>query len=128
MTVQDFLQYWLKTAADDFDTTEKLIQAKKYHHGLFFCHLALEKLLKGLVYKNTNSHALPIHNLVRLANQARLNLTEKQRKELKEITSWNIQARYDSYKFAFYKRATKEYTQDWFKKAKEIYLWLRNQY
>lgn len=128
MTAKDFVQFWLKSAADDLDTAEKLIDAKKYHHGLFFCHLALEKLLKGLVYKNTKLHALPIHNLVHLAKQARLSLSEIQTNDFKEITSWNIQARYDSYKFEFYKKATKEYTDEWFTKAKEIYIWLQNQY
>lgn len=128
MTAKDFLQYWLKTAADDWDTADKLIEDQKYHHSLFFCHLALEKLLKGIVFINTNSHALPVHNLVRLAKQAGLSLSEIQSNDFKEITSWNIEARYDSYKFTFYKKATREYTHKWFKKAKEIYIWLQNQY
>lgn len=122
------MHYWLKTAADDFDTAEKLIKAKKYHHGLFFCHLALEKLLKGLVFKSTQSHALPIHNLVRLAKQAGLSIGDTQINDFKEFTSWNIEARYDSYKFTFYKKATRKYALTWFKKVKEIYIWLQNQY
>ncbi|OGG26427.1 hypothetical protein A2960_06130 [Candidatus Gottesmanbacteria bacterium RIFCSPLOWO2_01_FULL_39_12b] len=128
MNAKDFLQYWLKAAADDFDTAEKLIQVKKYHHGLFFCHLALEKLLKGLVYKNTQNHADPIHDLKKLALQASLDIVKIQEKELDEITTWNIRARYDSYKFEFYKKANKEFTHRWFSKAKDIYLWLKNQF
>lgn len=128
MTVKDFIKFWQTTAGRDLEVAEDLFKLGRYNYCLFFSHLALEKLLKGLVYKNSQSHALPVHNLVHLAKQARLFLTNTQINNFKEITSWNIQTRYDSYKFTFYNKATKEYTDKWFTKAKELYKWLRNQY
>lgn len=128
MTAKDLIEYWKKGAADDLDTAEKLVQAKKYHHGLFFCHLSLEKLLKGLVFKNTQNHASPIHDLLKLSTEAKLNLSKEQENNLVEISKWNIRARYDSYKFEFYRKANREYTDKWFDKGKGLYLWLKNQF
>jgi HEPN domain-containing protein len=128
MNKKKVLDYFQNQALEDLDTAKKLINAKKYHHGLFFAHLAIEKLIKGLVYKNINKHPLPIHNLKKLAKQAKLNINEKQSKQLKEITSWNIEARYDNIKRQFYKKATKDFTLNWFKIVKELYQWLEKQY
>ena len=117
MTQGELIDYWLKAAEDSWETALGLVKLKKYHHALFFCHLALEKILKGLVFKKTDSHALPIHDLVKLAEQAGIFLTEGQRKDLEEITTWNIQARYDTVKRAFYKKSTEKFTDLWTKKV-----------
>ncbi len=45
--------------------------------------------------------------------------------QLKEITTFNIRARYDNIKLEFYKKATREYTEKWFSTAKEGYQWLK---
>lgn len=128
MTPTDIAEFWKKTADDDWDTANVLVTAQKYHHALFFCHLALEKLLKGLVYAKKNSHPLPIHDLVKLAHQTGIPVSDKQEEQLKEITSWNIKARYDDYKLAFYRKATKDFTTTWMQIVQDLFLWLKNQY
>lgn len=120
--------YWRTSASEDWNTAEVLLRSHIYHYALFFCQLSLEKLLKGLTYKRTGEHPLPIHNLIKLADIAKLNYSDKQKELLKEITTWNIQARYDSYKREFYKKATQEFTVLWFTKVKELYLWLNDQF
>ena len=128
MAPDDIIVFWKTSAEDDWETAEAIAAAKKYPQALFFCHLALEKLLKGLVYAKTNEHPLPIHELVKLAHQAALALTKQQEDQLKEITSWNINARYDDYKRVFYRKASKEFTIKWLASAKELFQWLKNQY
>lgn len=128
MTEKDLISFWTVTATEDLETAEVLYNSRKYHHSLFFCHLALEKILKGLLYKKTNSHPLPIQNLVKLTEQAKITLTQPQKNALTEITSWNIKARYDSYKREFYKKATKKFTTQWFSKVKELFSWFKSQY
>ena len=128
MTKTDVLDYWLTVATEDLETAEMLIRGKKYHHGLFFCHLALEKLIKGLVVKNNKAYPLPIHDLVKLALQAQLDAPHTTLDDLKEITTWNIKARYDTYKREFYRKATKEFTKKWYLKVKELFLWIKKQY
>ena len=77
-----------------------------------------------MVVKKTNKHALPIHNLKKLSLDAGLRLSLFREKELKEITAFNIEARYNGYKLSFYKKATKKFTQKWFGKTKEIFQWI----
>jgi HEPN domain-containing protein len=128
MTPTDIAEFWKKTAQEDWDTAEALFTIKRYHHALFFCHLAVEKILKGLIYAKTHTHPLPIHQLVKLATQANMSLTLQREHQLDEIASWNIEARYDSYKRKFYKKATKEFTAHWMDVAKEFFVWTKNQY
>lgn len=128
MTVNDVKNYWFDSAEDALKTAEDLFEDKRFNYCLFFCHLATEKILKGLVFKQTGEHPLPIHNLTKLAQQAKITIDENLQKDLNEITTWNIQARYDSIKRDFYKKATASFTKDWLLKVKEIYLWLKNQY
>lgn len=128
MTAQDLILHWQTTAQDALDTSEVLLRAKRYDHALFFCHLAIEKLLKGLVVKRTDTHPLPIHTLVKLATQAGIALDEERRRQLEEITKWNIQARYDSVKRELYYKATREFTAQWVATVKDLFLWLEQQY
>jgi HEPN domain-containing protein len=47
MTKQEHIDYWVNTAAEDWDTVEVLFNGKKYLHALFWAHLVLEKLAKA---------------------------------------------------------------------------------
>lgn len=124
MDTQKVIDYWQTGAKDAFDTAEKLMQAKKYHHALFFCHLALEKTIKAAVVIHTKTHALPIHDLVKLAISAGIQLTPNQEKDLGEIDTFNLKARYDEYKLRFYQKATQNYATKWFNKTQEYLQWL----
>lgn len=84
-------------------------------------------MLKSLVVKVKKESPVPTHDLVKLAHEAKIDLTESQKEELKEITSFNIEARYDDIKLSFYKKATKEYAEKWSQKVKEYYQWLKKQ-
>ncbi len=86
----------------------------------------LEKTLKSLIIKR-DKEILPLHDLVRLASVAGLDLTEDQRAVLREITTFNIEARYDDYKEQFYKKATQKYALIWNKKSEEVYKWIKEQ-
>ena len=48
-----------------------------YSYALFFGHLALEKLLKALYVFKQEHHAPPLHNLLRLARAAELEIDEE---------------------------------------------------
>ena len=117
MSQTEAIKYWLESAEEDWDVATKLMADKKYHHALFFVQLTIEKLLKAFHIKNKNDSPLYIHNLVLLAQKAELELTDRQKEELKEISTFNITARYDSYKRDFYNKATLEYSQKWFGKV-----------
>jgi len=107
------IEYWIKSSQDDLDTAKKLFNTKKYHHALFFAHLALEKILKAVYVNKKNEASPPIHDLIRLAEKSDLQLSEESRLQLVEISTFNVAARYDDYKFKFYKKATREYATKW---------------
>ena len=123
--IQEIIEYWIKSSEEALKTADTLLTSKRYLHCLFFCHLFIEKTLKGLVVKNTKDHPPYIHKLTKLAQCAELSLTESQLTLLDELTAFNIEARYDSYKFELYHKANKTYTKAYLTKAKELYLWLR---
>jgi len=124
---QKVMKYWTDGSREDFKTAETLLKNKIYHYCLFFCHLSLEKLIKALVVKKTRSHALPIHNLIKLISDANLKINDQQRNNLSLINEFNIRARYNDYKRQFYKKATEKYATNWFKKCEEFFLWLEKE-
>jgi HEPN domain-containing protein len=87
--------------------------------------LSIEKALKAVIIKSTKTAPPLIHDLVRLAEKAAVTLSEAQKNELAEITSFNIAARYDDYKLSFRKKAKKQFSLKYLRKTKKVLQWLR---
>src|SRR5712692_1863364 len=98
-------EYWLRSAEEDLAVADDLFKLKRFQYCLFFCQLALEKVLKAIFVKRNNTFAPPIHNLVRLADVARVQVGKTMKERLSEITTFNIEARYDVYKEKLYRKA-----------------------
>ncbi len=128
MTKQTIVDYWKKTAQEDVKTAEALLGTKRYLPCLFFCHLFLEKIAKGLYIANKDDSPPYSHDVIKILNQADLSVPTDIADAIHEINRFNIQARYDDYKFSLYKEATQLFTKAWFEKAKEIYVWLEKQF
>lgn len=128
MSKDEAVNYWLTAGKRNLKTASDLNKSGHFDWSLFIAHLALEKTIKGLVVKQTGKNPLPIHNLIKLAKQAKLKLSTKQEVQLDEINSFNLETRYDDYKFGFYKKANKEYSDKWMKIIKQIYSWLKKHY
>lgn len=102
-----------------------LFDAKDFHWALFMGHIVLEKLLKATVVKTTQKHAPFTHDLTKLASLTDIQFTEEYLDWLDTISTFNLNARYDSYKEAFYKKCTLEFTSDWIKKIKFLQAWIK---
>lgn len=127
MDKKQCIEYWLTSAAHDFDAAETLFHNKKYDWCLFVGHLVIEKVLKAFYVRDTGKSPPWIHNLIRLAENTTLSLSNEQKRFLTEINRFNIEARYPDYKHGFYKLCTKEFTKEYFTKIKEMYKWLLSQ-
>lgn len=127
MDVKQNIDYWLKTAAHDMDVAETLFQNQKYDWCLFIGHLVIEKTLKAFYVRDKLEIPPKIHNLVRLAENTKLSLTEDQFVFLADVNDFNIETRYPDAKFSFYKTCTKEFTEGQFSMIKEMYKWLLSQ-
>ena len=127
MDLKEVIKYWIKSAEEDYKTAEALLSLNRYVHSLFFCHLTIEKMLKAIVVKNTKEQAPYEHNLFLLTRSTGINFSKEQLDLFDEINTFNIKGRYDDYRFKFYEKATREYTNEYFKKENILYLWLQKQ-
>lgn len=66
MDLQKQIEYWHKGSLSDVDTAGILIEKNKYSEGMFFCHLAIEKMLKAVYVKKQSVFAPKSHNLFML--------------------------------------------------------------
>ena len=123
--IDKIVNHWIDTSDEDFNTMEMLFFSKSYGWSLFLCHISTEKLLKALYVKKFNEHAPFTHNLYRLAELIGLELSDEHADWLDEITSFNLNARYDDYKKEFYNLCTPQYTETWIKKIKVLRIWIK---
>lgn len=116
--------YWIDSAKHDLEVAETLFSAGKYDWCLFVAHLVLEKTLKSLYVQNRQSFPPRIHDLVRLAKLADIELDEDTSEFLDSVNTFNISTRYPDEKLRFYKLCTPEFTAENFRQIKEIQKWL----
>ena len=125
----DLMEYWFKSADEDYDTMLYMKAGKKNTWCLFMGHLVIEKLLKGLYAKNNpNDPIAPkIHNLILLSQKANLEVPTEIREKIQTINTFNISARYDDYKRNFDEKCTDDYTSEQVKNIEEVRKWLKEQ-
>jgi HEPN domain-containing protein len=132
MTQEDFdskklINYWIESSDQDFKTMTDLLNTRNYQWSLFVGHLVIEKLLKALYIQNTNQFPPLIHDLRRICEKAGLLLNDQQVIVLDSISRFNLNARYDDYKQAFFKLCTTEFTEKWIEEIRIMRLWIKNQ-
>ena len=120
------VDYWLQSAEMDYRSMHNLFASGEYHWALFVGHLVIEKILKAIFVERKSAVTPRLHNLVTLATKADIALERSQKEHLDEITGFNIRARYSDYKHSFYKKCTKEFTQEQIQKIEELRKWLIN--
>ena len=119
--VKKLVEYWQATAERDYDTMLGLFKIKRYPESLFYGHIVLEKISKGLVVKKTKKEAPKTHDLVRLAEIAKLKLPSRTLEYLKIVNRFNMRTRYPDTKLQFHKSCDSEYTRNNIEKIKKMY-------
>lgn len=95
-----------------------------YAWALFLGHLVLEKLLKAAYVKNVGAKIPFTHDLIKIAGESGLRLSEEQKDLLDAVTAFNIKARYPDYKGRFYRKATKRFAENYLIQIKDFRKWL----
>lgn len=124
MTRDEIASYWVDSSNRDFAVMESLFASDHYVWALFVGHLVVEKLLKAYHARHVETDCPRVHNLLKIAEGATLELTDDQRLLLDEVTTFNIRARYPDYKDRFYKTANRQFTESYVTKIKEFRQWL----
>jgi HEPN domain-containing protein len=125
INVDKIVNHWIETSIDDYKTMLTLFDSKSYGWSLFLGHISTEKLMKALYVRRFKKHAPFTHNLYRLAELIGLNLSDEYSDMLDEITSFNLNARYDDYKKEFYSLCTSDYTSKWIDNIKTVQTWIK---
>ena len=123
--IEKICNHWITTSDNDFSTMLNLYNSKDYHWALFVGHIVIERLIKAAVVKNTKDNAPFTHDLRRLSQLSQIAFKDEHIIRLDTITTFNINARYDSYKQAFYKKCTPEFTSEWISNIKELREWIK---
>ena len=91
------ITYWTESADDDIETAEILIEKGKFVHGLFFCHLSIEKIIKALVVKETREIPPKSHDIFYLAEKANVTIPEDSQVISQILMKYQLEGRYPEY-------------------------------
>jgi HEPN domain-containing protein len=97
INIEKQIEYWKKGAFEDLDSAKILIERKRLLHGLFFCLLVIEKIIKAHVVKFTNEIAPRSHNLIFLSEKANLTFDDDNETFLGILMKYQLQGRYPDY-------------------------------
>ena len=121
------IKYWIEHAEYDLETAEAMLQSGRYLYVTFMCQQPIEKFLKAIIIQFTKIPPPHSHNLRRLAEFSGIDeqMTDTQIKLLDDLTPFCVAARYPAYKDKMSKIATKTYSNQYLKKTKELFQWLK---
>ena len=127
MEKEEIVAYWVEMSEKDAVAMRDIYQAGQYSWSLFIGHLSVEKMIKAIYITNhpDGMAVIKSHDLVRLAKEANIEMSETKLDILDRFTTFNIAARYPDYKLKFYKDCTREYTKDRIIEIDEVLEWLR---
>ena len=121
MTKQQYIDYWVQTAENDWVTVDALFAAKRYSHCLFWAHLVLEKLAKAHWVKNHEDNIPPkVHNIVWLLEESGVEVSPDDMMFLEVFNRFQLSTRYPDYLRRIEQICTEELTVNQLDKVKEI--------
>ncbi|HNZ28570.1 MAG: HEPN domain protein [Candidatus Aerophobetes bacterium ADurb.Bin490] len=114
---------WFKQAAYDIKSAETLFLKKQYIHCVFFCHLALEKTLKGIYVKKKGELPARTHNLLYFVEKLELKPEKEMDDFLTDLNSMSIPTRYPDSLAKMAKVFTRKRTKEMLDKSKGALKW-----
>ncbi|HDZ23679.1 MAG TPA: HEPN domain-containing protein [Desulfobacteraceae bacterium] len=117
--------HWIERSEYDLDTAKAMLDTGRYLYVGYMCQQTVEKLLKAMI-ANQNKENLPIHNLNRLAEVAKIAdlLSQEQINFLAELTPFCIESRYGDFKESLSEIINEGNAQEVYQKTKEMFEWL----
>ena len=122
MNTKRQIEYWINTAQDDLETAELLINSNKILHGLFFCHLSVEKAIKAHIVRCTANVPPKIHNLAFLLEKTDLKFNEHQLLLCDKLMFYQLEGRYPEF---YPKVPSKQESEQLLQQSKELLLCLK---
>jgi HEPN domain-containing protein len=120
------VKYWVDLSRYDIDTAKAMLAGSRYLYVLFTCQQSVEKMLKALVVKNTKDFPPKIHDLIKLANIAKINIETEQKEFLAKLNYYYLETRYPRELSDISKQIKKGAAITFYNNTKKILKWLRS--
>ncbi len=120
------LYEWFKQADYDLKTAQTLFQSGRYIYTVFFCHLSVEKALKGVYAKILKKDPPKVHNLNYLLDQINIKqLPDDIKKMINYLNDISVPSRYPEELSTLIKHYKKQKSEKILNNTKQLLLWLK---
>ncbi len=124
-TKQDYINFWIEQANDDWAAVDTLYKGRNYLQSLFFAHLVIEKLCKSLWIKYNQENVPPrTHNLIHLLSYTPIELTDDRSEFILSLNRFQLEGRYPDYFTKMHKICNKQFTKSILDSTNHLRLWL----
>jgi HEPN domain-containing protein len=117
---------WFQQAEYDLATAGDMLKAGRLYYVLFCCQQAVEKMLKAVYARKLEEVPPRTHQLVRIAEEAKLDLSEEQKDFMRELSAYYVQSRYPGEMEDMESRISEDLANRVLKRTQELLQWLRS--
>ena len=115
---------WKQQSAYDYETAVAMFNTGRFIYCIFMCHLAIEKLVKGIYVKKIKEYPPKTHNLIFITDKASIELDSESEDFLILINKESIPTRYPESLKKSLSKYNKEYTSKILKSTDTLLKWL----
>ncbi|MFQ6082622.1 MAG: HEPN domain-containing protein [Candidatus Aminicenantia bacterium] len=126
--MDEITKYWVEHSEYDLETAGAMLKAGRYLYVTFMCQQSIEKILKAIITTISDVTPPRIHDLKKLAKIAYIDkkMSKEQIDFCVNLTPFCFITRYAEERERLSRLANRKLAEDYFKKTKELYRWLRN--
>ena len=117
-------EQWAEQARYDLETARAMLQSERYLYVLFCCQQAVEKMLKAVIAQRTGQCPPRLHNLLRLAENAGVELDQSHTVLMEDLTRYYIQSRYPEEVPALSRGLDQQRGEQVLKQTEDVLQWL----
>ena len=122
---EEYIEFWIAQANDDWNAVQTLFTGKNYLQSLFFSHLVIEKLCKSLWIKHHIENVPPrTHNLITLLSATPVKLADEQSEFLLTLNRFQLEGRYPDYMTKMHNICNEMFTKEIIHSANIFRIWL----
>ena len=125
MTKQDYINFWIEQAEDDWTAVDTLFKGRNFMQSLFFAHLVIEKLCKSLWIKYNEENVPPrTHNLIHLLTSTPIDLSDDRSELILSLNRFQLEGRYPDFLTKMHYICNEQFTVSMLDSTNQLRLWL----
>ncbi len=125
MIKQDYINFWIEQAEDDWTAVDTLFKGRNYLQSLFFANLVIEKLCKSLWIKHNQENVPPrTHNLILLLSSTPIELIDDRSEFMLSLNRFQLEGRYPDYLTKMHDICNEQFTTSMLNSTNQLRLWL----